>query len=1788
MTRKKTIRIVPANLRVVTEQAERDELAEINFQYAEQLEELRQRMERDDDDGETLAHDWEKRKEEAVQQYERLLLEREEEMREVMRQLREDKRDRDQQDASGGRPIRERMPRDPGYQGPVAIPGMGGRGAGRAVRGRRPGFTLEQNGIHRDDTRIMIKNGFVDLCKATGIPMGGEEFDYAYYAITARTHTAIVQQRTDKAMKEGKPRAAYDVDDIYAQLHRMWVEGRFTQVRPVIGDPRTYTLKRPGKLTPEEKADAQHKISVRHGYVREGRGEMPPYTHDKRAGTHFKPKREPATDKRKRKGVAKMDPYSGSLLPRTGGGGSQENLFCMCLGRINEAKRVDNARLNALHVGKEYRVIHAALAEQSRQYARCYQILVDAFAQDVRLGSRYLLWCSRCIDLHTGNVWESPYQHEPIMGVEPLVPRTIGGGGDRVPPCAKSVAACALHYHSAREEGAGGEQALKGAERRIAEKVKLCKVSKLQKCDGGAECLINFPKWEHFHLSARQKVLSDPRVVEQSPYGMSATEAADLADAERLAGYGDADDDDAGSVMTMEEEFETLLPRHLGGNREYYRWCRASMYGSTKERGVWYDLDRRARSHMLGKRIGGTVDGCFQAATNGRDYGFEFQRKPTSGKNLQCFYTALANGKYEGGQALKDQIEEHPRMTQFLHKKFFSEQHLRGGDELLPFAAEILGKSIIVLSEQGFTFAPYGNTELSACLILYHEGGGVGHFEECIFDSFVSHSRRLDQYLREFQLPLTDDTGDEGDDAQLQMAIKASMSSSEHNNVPSNDEVHGDERITGAHAADLAAKVRAGALAAQARVASSLAEEEASSCASPNGGGMGPTSPSGSGSSPSPPGGSGSSASPPGGSGPPLGPNGSNVPPSTGPKSPVSINNVPPKGEANGGGGAERLTLADMSTGLSSVISTRNEILVEACGHVRVRLGAKGYAYYKRELFLNFTSRFTRYDSVLQEYSGDILSENYDIVAEGAELFVSNVNGRGHYRPGTNRVVGTGPLFRVEAVTLARSHEWLRNFRIAAMNLVNTVSFGSVYNRNTLYRGLTKERGDLIVCKEVLAYLKRSKITTSHGVMQGRHVGSPIYEAFLGVPFEMITDTLIYFAEQRCSTQSMLKGTNDALEGYLKMDTQFRKQHVNPSGWQAITDIANNSAAAGVYRLIGGGEAAEQHRNGLTCITRESYVPSAPAHGSARDPVYDAGNKYELVTAATGCGFLDPYPFFRTQANSQKEQYQSVGGCFATKGQVVESSPREVELCALRMTMSRPNEQDLRAAQRTAYASAYEHACAELPGVNEEITRHCVRYDSKYVAPAVEHIPAPTNLQRLMDIWCTARRDAHLPEFEEHVQGSFVSRMFKYITDLGVKKAQRYSALGTYCDEPNQEKRGDQVIAGGQKPHEIQKLKKGVLKYARMVAAMQGQSWIKSDPTMMKALKHLDEIPIVVEGNTLKCDGREYPLGFTMRDVWYRGILSDTNLDELNLAYEDMVSWLHNHPGGLAAASHGDDQIYCEIVDGVDVWSETDIVLNDGSHTDVSFRLSALNAAAHGFEQAAGAFAQLSRPIVLRNPVAYNEKVVVRSLDGMNQASGHGGTTHTNTEESGKIPFATALLNKGFVDGAASIGYLVELAGEKRPLHEVTFLSKCAARWRDGRIRCFTELASLLRGLGRVTGDVIGSSKLCVEERWKEHVLGVAKGWVNEPDSVLMAELRRICGLPCTHRLQKEAQIQELGEQDWIYVSRYYSDVARGCEEYLHLISELRGLDHLYGNIVVSPFIDTVMRKRYGMEGCCK
>lgn len=488
-----------------------------------------------------------------------------------------------------------------------------------------------------------------------------------------------------------------------------------------------------------------------------------------------------------------------------------------------------------------------------------------------------------------------------------------------------------------------------------------------------------------------------------------------------------------------------------------------------------------------------------------------------------------------------------------------------------------------------------------------------------------------------------------------------------------------------------------------------------------------------------------------------------------------------------------------------------------------------------------------------------------------------------------------------------------------------------------------------------------------------------------------------------------------------------------------------------------------------------------------------------------------------------------------------------------------------------------------------------------------------------------------------------VAALNNYIEEVGAKLPLRRDLL---------RKLKECVLKGVQnkvnvvqcKPHEFQKYKmvdgKPVLKYARDVVSITDEDWLAAKPHLMAYVKKMldSEFEIRKQSNNDCTDivisysgegmnnwvhdtytlpehlhlwARRHHDEFLRGPVRYRSIISDTSLDMLSQKLTEAHQFVADNEHSVYIVTHGDDQLV--LVNNTSphrfggkigvVYVEADINDNDGSHVDPFYRLDHATFVVRGGEVPTEAFAQLANPLMLANPNDIKQYAILRRRHGMQMCSGSVHTTYGNSKMSMNVGLCLAFdyTTDDYSFLARKVG--MNVTALYGGLTDVTFLSKNFYRDEFGEIRAYTDLASLLRKIGRVTGDVNGRSKTPVDIRFDEHNKQVVQSWVHEPDSLIVQMMRAryieespVYNPNFGYRIQtnfrtytkfssKKLLSEELTSIDVGIIHHYYpGDFLRGEQEYRNLLTHVQRAD-TYGEVIKSPFIDAIMKRRYGMVG---
>jgi len=439
----------------------------------------------------------------------------------------------------------------------------------------------------------------------------------------------------------------------------------------------------------------------------------------------------------------------------------------------------------------------------------------------------------------------------------------------------------------------------------------------------------------------------------------------------------------------------------------------------------------------------------------------------------------------------------------------------------------------------------------------------------------------------------------------------------------------------------------------------------------------------------------------------------------------------------------------------------------------------------------------------------------------------------------------------------------------------------------------------------------------------------------------------------------------------------------------------------------------------------------------------------------------------------------------------------------------------------------------------------------------------------------------------------------QYIEEIGAKVKMRMRNAQEDADDSGYSK---SYLDVQMKPHEVQKYKQGRLKFGRLVVSITGQGWVDANPTVFYDDKHLLEHPLVVTPvgrdsfsvnylGTTRNYQYPFPKAQTLRKRFYtRAVLSDTALDSLGEVVAEMKNQVDVDKDSYCFINHGDDMLSCEQMDGKIRWTEGDIAGNDGCHVDPTFRQLYLMDRFRG-EDVITAYAQLAYPVRFQNPMAAEEFMFARYRHGMRLISGSVATTYANCNRSLETGFAHAFYGGSFTEAASRIG--VDVTSVTGKITDVGFLSKIFYHGANGEMCAALDHASILRKFGRVAGDVGGSPKVStISQRMVDHSIGVVKGHVGEPKSLLIRSLRmryndkggRLGSVKRAFKAFHQYTESDLNSHDVGALLHYYGEeeMQQGIRDYLVLVNQIRKMQ-LYGSTVFSRYVDTTMRVRYAM-----
>lgn len=863
------------------------------------------------------------------------------------------------------------------------------------------------------------------------------------------------------------------------------------------------------------------------------------------------------------------------------------------------------------------------------------------------------------------------------------------------------------------------------------------------------------------------------------------------------------------------------------------------------------------------------------------------------------------------------------------------------------------------------------------------------------------------------------------------------------------------------------------------------------------------------------------------------------------------------------------------------------------------------------------------YDPKTCQWAGAIYDEPYRVVRPNLSL-LNMAGDAGFYKPQRGSVVTTQSPFSVvrNFVIEARDHTWFKDIRIQLAKIgsiamtVATLGYFDYWAEGP-FRYLTKRKKDIMISMGLYSYLRSHKIASGITPDNVLLLARIAFRDFDYLPIEILIETLLFFTFQRGAAISEMASTTSAISSYTSKGKRFKAYreplNTNVAAGDLIAGI-DDITQEGWYRIHSEEEVKFWDSNNQTSITRLPYVPSDELHGDGNNRLKPPGYKFEMMEKFgfnKGATFLDPYVLFSTQDDDRVESksYQTVGSCFATSMMVIDGKlTREVERCFLRLSMPRPDEEDLRRNQQWVVAPALLAGLRLAPNVDADITRRILISDPDYVTDQpYGPIPRLTPLQEIV-------RDSHLAYQSQGMDPGELAdliahpirAMHDYIDIIGgPKAAKRHRDVENYRMDPSVAAQKFNMIKF--KPDEAQKYKfvngKPVLKFGRATVSIEGMDWVLANPPMMYAMKHIIEREVKFErivpfnplvgplnpaagGTEITIDGVVTRSAVRMDyDLWYRAVLSETTNEQLAVIDQQMMDWVSAGPMRMAAVTHGDDiHMIKSDAAGKITAVEADISDNDGSYSDSLIRMEAQQVAVNVDPSAC--YAQLANPMLIINPSNSTEKLLVRSTRGMLRCSGGIGTTYGNSKGSFLVVLSAALnANQDISQSAYDVGFNV--THNEFSISRSCFLSTFVYyKAQNGvqvpkRMKC---LASIARNFGRHCGDLPGPAKKLVSTRWKEYVQGVVKGYVNEPDTLFLRALRIKYDGWSLSSICSWVGSWSPTDTDLGVIRHYYplEEQEQGLEEYLACVRLIRDSPS-FGSVVACRFIDRIMSVRYGM-----
>jgi len=818
------------------------------------------------------------------------------------------------------------------------------------------------------------------------------------------------------------------------------------------------------------------------------------------------------------------------------------------------------------------------------------------------------------------------------------------------------------------------------------------------------------------------------------------------------------------------------------------------------------------------------------------------------------------------------------------------------------------------------------------------------------------------------------------------------------------------------------------------------------------------------------------------------------------------------------------------------------------------------------------------------------------------------------------------------------------------------------FNPGYLYVGYTEVRRRIYVLRPLMELLKRrygsatnELIALSMFTTATENCESP----------DIAVDTCLYFFESKVLAQHSVLATNDAQVAYSKEKWLFRQPRsgisLNPFKHdydvtsEGPVDFTSREEAQTMHKR---GLTVVQREEYTECSKVYGDIDNKiRPPGKMLEPLNDKEAENMLLR---GVRMEDPYMAFDYYESNVRKCHQSACGGFATTVAVINHlDTKQNEMAHSRILFSRDDEleQRYRASRYwdevlNMFISLQRSSSPKIYGFEvkykqklSELVAHIRRKDPKYIGGeqiyrdwedagfAHQRLPVKISLQAFTQACIHHVFSSIELDFEDLRRFDSVKALEEYIEYVGAKLPLRRKLL----DKVKQrmlKSNLNKVNLVQCKPHEFQKYKyingQPELKYARDVVSITDEDWLAAKPELMAYAKKMLEgelkitrdeeiITISYDYHGTSVDQRfripkdlydtailqSHP--FLIAPFYYKSIISDTSLQALGDSMTEISNKIRATPNSIYVITHGDDQL-CVVNNtnpyrfggkiGV-IYIEGDINDNDGSHVDQFYRLDFATFIKRG-ECPTEAFSQLANPLMIVNPNKISQYAILRRRHGMQMCSGSVHTTYGNSKMSMNVGLTLAFSydSDDYTKIARGVGMSVTSCyGD---IQDVTFLSK-NFYYSGGVVSAYTDLASLLRKIGRCTGDVLGSSKVPIDIRFDDHNSGVVKGWVHEPESkiVKMMRARYIDEKPSYKKCfghyingnirtslkftSRNIIKDDLTEVDHSIIRHYYpDDLSQGYQDYQNLLNMIQSSD-TYGVLIKSKFIDRIMKRRYGM-----